>query len=205
MSRQLHLLLFLGFLTGLFGCAPTPDNIPHDAKRSWSLKSDFTWTWSHNLTHGCVAWMAKSEWANVQVLVDSQCEGDRDLGYLEGKGLGYFSVTDYLLFMGFWPWVSEMDRLEFNDEGMLTDYIHPCPFSLPQSQIEEMLVVVKEALAGDLTEGERRMLNRVYERLAATDGAALSSSQFGCTDESLDSEKRASAAEVDPWVPIQSK
>ena len=208
MPRLIALLLFLVLSTGLFGCVRTPESIPRDAERSWSLKSDFIWTWSDNLTHGCVVWMAKSDWADVQILVETQCEGRRVEGYLEGKGLGYFSGTDYLLFRGYWPWTSKMwsDMLQFDDEGMLTgDNIHPCPFSLSQDQIDKMRVVVKEALAKTLTKGERRMLNRVDERLAATDGAALSSSQAGCTDQPLDLAKRASAVDVDPWAPSRSE
>lgn len=202
MIKNLHSFLLLALCAGAFGCAP-PADIPRDAEQHWSLKDGYFWTWINRVEHGCVAWMAEPEWANVQVLVESQCEGQRELGYLEGKGLGYTSFLDYFLFRGYWPWTSEMwfDRLEFDDEGMLSDSnIYHCPYLLLPDQIDEMRLVVIEALSEATTDGERRMLNRVEERLAAIDGAALSISQSGCTDQPLDPMERTSADKVDPWV-----
>ena len=204
MMKFLPPLFFLALLAGPLGCSPAPPaDIPRDAKAHWSLKGGDYWTWIYRVENGCVAWMAKPDWADVQVVVESRCEGQRELGYLEGKGLGYSSVSDYLHFRGYWPWTSKMwsDMLEFDDEGMLAGgNIHPCPYALTQDQIEAMRVVAAEALSAATTDGERRMLTRVVERLAATNGQALSSSQFGCTDRPLDPTKRATAKEVDPWT-----
>lgn len=203
MIKNSHPLLILAISAGLIGCTPTTSDIPRDASRIWSLKSDFTWSWSRNFEHGCVAWSAKEAWASVFVLVNSQCEGRGDPGFLNGKkGLSYISVQDHLVFRGYWPWTSKMwsDMLEFDDEGMLTGgNIHPCPYTLTQDQIEAMRVVATEALSAATTDGERRLLSRVMERLAVTNGEALSSSQQGCTDEPLDPTERASVDEVDPW------
>ena len=196
-------LLYLAICAGLAGCAPIPSDVPSDASRSWSLKSEFTWSWSMNLEHGCVAWLAKEAWASVFVLVDSQCEVRGNSGFLDGKkGLSYISFEDSLVFRGWWPWTQEMwsDMLVFDDEGMLTGgNVHPCPHTLTENQIESMRLVAIEALNVAATDGERRMLDRTVERLAATNGQELSSSQAGCTDKPLDPTQRASAKEVDPW------
>lgn len=141
---------------------------------------------------------------SVFVLVESQCEGRGDPGFLKGKkGLSYTSIEDHLVFRGYWPWTSKMwaDMLEFDDEGMLTGgNTHPCPQSLSQDQIEAMRVVATEALSSANTDGERRVLTRIFERLTSTDGEALSSSQSGCTDKPLDPTELASVEEVDPWL-----
>ncbi len=203
MNKKLYPLLCLALYAGLFACAPAPSDIPRDASRSWSLKSDFTWTWSADFEHGCVAWLAKAEWAHVFLFVDSQCAGRDEPGFLEGKkGLSYSSTSDHLSFVGYWSWTSEMwsDMLEFDEEGMLSGgNIHPCPYSLSQNQIDEIRIVATEALSTATTDGERRMLTRINDRLALTNGEALSSSQSGCTDESLDPNELASAEKVNPW------
>lgn len=169
---------------GLTSCAPPPPaGVPRGAHAEWSLKGDWTWTWEHTLTSGCVTWMAKDRWADVQLVLDSRCEGQRGDGYLDGRGISYFSSSDFLVFHGFWPWTQEeyFDLIEYDSEGM-TSHIRPCPHSLAREQLDQLRALAQAALDAATTDGERRMLTRVGERLAATDGTALASGQGGCTD-----------------------
>lgn len=184
--------LILLLLCGLAGCAPT--GIPGGAAAHWELKGGFYWTWTRNFEHGCAAWMAKDSWADVQLLVDSKCEGARERSWLAGRGLSYLSFEDRLTFMGYWPWSDEAysELMEFDDQGMFRG-VRPCPYSLSADQIAEMRIVAREALAESQTEGEKRVLARVAQRLAALRGAKLASSQGGCTDHD------ASGKEIDAW------
>ena len=187
-------MLFLAF--GLFGCAPAgvPAGIPPDASVHWSLKGNFSWTWARNLRHGCAAWMAKDSWADVQLLVDVQCGSGREEKYLPGRGLSYFSSSDHLTFSGYWPWSQDgYSKLMVFDEAGMVSHILPCPHSLSADQIDRMRIVAREALASAQTDGERRILTRVQQRLAVLDGAKLASSQAGCTDYD------ASLERVDVW------
>lgn len=169
---------------GLASCAPAPPvGIPRGAHAAWSLKGDWTWTWTRTLPSGCVAWMAKDRWASVQLALDSRCEEERDEGRLDGRGVSYFSSSDFLVFYGYWPWTQEEyhSLIEYDAEGM-TSHIRPCPHSLAPEQLHELRALAQGALDAATTDGERRMLTRIAERLAATDGAALASGQSGCTD-----------------------
>lgn len=203
MTKKLHSLLFLALCVGLIGCAPSaPPDIPRDASRHWSLKGSFYWTWSDDLENGCVAWMADDSYAHLFAFVDSRCEGRLEPTFRKGKkGLSYTSFSDYLIFLGYWPWTAEIyhDLLNFDDEGMLTESL-PCPYSLPQEEIDALRAVVAEALLQDLTDGERRMFARVDERLSETNGSALDSSQTGCTDLPPNQTGFVSREKVDPWV-----
>lgn len=183
----------------LSGCSPP--GIPFGASVHWDLKSGFYWTWTRRLEHGCTTWMAKDHWANVQLILDSPCEGERANGYLDGQGLTYFSVSDYLAFRGYWPWTQEeyFNLMVFDDAGMISD-IRPCPHALSPEQLDALEVLAHEALREAKTDGEIRVLARVAERLAVTDGAALASGQEGCTDMPPDWHG-ASIQRQDPWVP----
>jgi hypothetical protein len=169
---------------GLACCAPRPpDGIPNGAKAEWSLKGDWTWTWERRLNSGCVAWMASDRWASVQLVVDSQCEGQRGEGYLDGSGVTYSSFNDHLIFRGYWLWTQEeySDLMVFDDDGMIIDIL-PCPHVLSPEQIAVLRVTAQEAHDQATTDPEKRILARVDERLAVTNGAALSSGQAGCSD-----------------------
>ena len=168
----------------LISCAPpAPAGVPRGAHAAWSLKGDWTWTWKRALGEGCVAWMAKDSWADVQLILDSRCEGERGEGLLDGRGISYFSSSDFLVFHEFWPWSQEEyhDLIEYDGEGM-TRHIGPCPHSLEPEKLDQLRALAQAALDAATTDGERRMLTRVVERLAATDGTALASGQSGCTD-----------------------
>lgn len=168
----------------LTSCAPpAPAGVPRGAHAAWSLKGNWTWTWTQALDSGCVAWIAKDRWAVVQLILDSRCEGDRGEGLWDGRGISYFSSSDFLVFHEFWPWSQEQyfDLIEYDSEGM-TSHIRPCPHSLAPGELIQLRTLAQTALDAATTEGERRMLTRVVERLAATDGTALASGQGGCTD-----------------------
>lgn len=198
---KLLVAIVVPFLVGgLSGCAPA--GIPAGASRHWDLKSSFYWTWTRSSDHGCSAWMAKDSWATVQLIVESECEGRRDLGYLEGRGVSYSSVSDFLVFKDYWPWTQHEyhNLIVYDSEGM-TSEIRPCPHVLPPEQISALRVLAQEALAEATTDAERRVLARVDERLAATDGAALASGQEGCTDLPPDRYGASSQREEqDPWT-----
>jgi len=183
----------------LASCAP--QDIPRDAERSWSLKGDFIWRWSRNVEQGCVAWSAKESYAVVFVLVDAQCGGPRDPGFLDDKiGVKYESYSDQLLFIGYSSWKPDSMRDIVRDEdGKSLRWLERCPYSLSQSQIDAIRVVVTDVLGLTLTDGERRMLHRVDKRLAETDGSALRVSYLGCVDVVNDRERNESGLKVDPW------
>jgi hypothetical protein len=168
---------------GLGCCAPArPPGVPNGADAEWSLKGDWAWSWERTLHSGCAAWRAKDSYAHVQLVVDVQCEGQR-LGYLTGRGISYLSFSDHIVFNGYWPWTQEeyFNLMVFDSEGMISD-IRPCPHVLSAEDLGELRVITQEALAAATTEGERRVLTRIDERLAVTNGAALASGQSGCTD-----------------------
>ena len=59
----------------------------------------------------------------------------------------------------------------------------PCPASLSKSQIADLRLLVPEALARAVTDGEKAVLRRLNERLALANGAALTTDASGwCND-----------------------
>lgn len=186
-------LLALLIICGLSGCAPA--GIPAGATPHWELKGGRYWTWVRPLEGGCAAWTAKQDWASVQLRVRSKCKSGPTNGYLEGQGLSYLSFEDELVFSGYWPWSQEehFKLLVFDEAGMLKDVL-PCPYSLSAQQIDAMRVVAREAVADARTDSERRVLNRVAQRLAMLGGGNLASGQSGCSD-------RDDAVEsIDVWI-----
>ena len=154
------------------------------------MKDNYVWKWTQSLPSGCVAWMAKADWAAVELSVDRrQCE--------DGPGLAYDTIEDYLLFRNYWPWPLDQPFVTFDSHGMVKDFL-PCPHALTEKQIGAMRAVAHEALASAATEPERRTLGRIDERLAATRGAALASRQSGCADLSLSGADEP--AHVDRWT-----
>lgn len=193
MSGVSRTLAFLVACLILTSCAPQrPSGVPKEAEAAWSLKGDWTWTWKRALSSGCVAWMAKDSWASVQLVVDSNCEDKRGDGYLDGRGISYFSFQDYLVFRACWPWTPQdwSDLIVFDDEGMISNILE-CPHVLSKEHIIELRLIAAQALAKATTDAEKRLLARIDQRLAATDGGALSSGQAGCRssrDKSSDSQ-----------------
>jgi hypothetical protein len=172
-------LLVMTVCIALACCAPaSPEGIPNDARAEWSLKSDWVWRWTPTLQSGCVAWRAKESWASVRLSTDAQeCEA--------GPYLSYFTSSDRLVFRDYWPNDDEPGTFFFDGEGMISG-IRPCSHSISPEQLAALRTVVREALAQATTNGERRTLRRIDQRLEATNGAALASAQFGCTDGSLE-------------------
>lgn len=156
-------------------------------------------TWTRRLEGGCAAWMAKEAWANFQLLTDLQCE-EWEPTRIGGRGVIYPSVADHLIFLGYWSWSQGeyFDLIEFDNEGAISE-IRPCPHALSQLEIDAMHTLVREALDGATTDAEKRVLARVDERLAATDGAALASGQMGCTD-LRPNWHRIALPRADPWT-----
>lgn len=108
---------------------------------------------------------------------------------------------DHLVFMGYWTWTPEeyFGLIEFDSEGMISR-IRPCPHSLTPEQLNELRTLGGEALDAATTDAERRVLTRIGERLAATNGTALASGQQGCTDMPPDWHQGAIQRQ-DPWTP----
>lgn len=187
--------------SALSNCAPpAPKGIPTDASSHWELKSGSYWTWTRKFAHGCSAWMAKDEWASVQILTDSQCEGTRETSYLAGSGVSYLSLEDHLTFRGYWPWTDEEYRklILFDEKGMISEVL-PCPNSLSPTQMAELRRAAQEATATAQTTEERQMLIRIQQRLEATDGTNLASSQGGCTDLPPNRDARGQRQRQDAW------
>lgn len=138
-------------------------------------------------------------WVSVQVLVDRRCNNGREKGFFDGKGLTYFSPEDHLTFKGYWPWTSDIyDKLIiFNKDGNVKTVL-PCPHVISAKQVSAMQIVVNDAMMGDNTDSEKRVLSRISARLASVSSVELSSSQAGCTDEPKSSEGRKT--QTDPWT-----
>ena len=186
--------LFLPLLVcGLSACTPVdkPSGVPANATAHWGLKGGFHWTWVQELERGCAKWMATDGWAAVTIIVDEKCDAGRESDPTVGRGVSYFSVEGHLTFIGYWPWSQEeyLDLIEFDEHGMVVN-VRPCPYSLGAQQIDELAVVAQQAFADSETDGERRLLTHVRQRLAALDGASLASGQSGCTDYDASVERR---------------
>jgi len=179
-------LALLVLIVGISSCAP--NGVPAGASVELTLKSGFVWHWKRTLHSGCASWMATERWASVRLSVDrARCEG--------APGLSYLAGADYLYFQNYWPWPQDQLRnmVIFDSHGMVVG-MRPCPHSLSTEQLASLRVVTRQALAQATTEEERRTLRRIDQRLAATNGAALTSSQLGCTDDGAPNPR------VDPWT-----
>ena len=181
MSSGRVLILAAFCMMSLAGCAPA--NVPSTASPHWSLKDGFYWTWSRPAVGGCVSWLATKEWASVQATLDIPCEKFERGGGAHQRGLYYFTVLDDIDFKGYWPWSAEIcsQQIVYDNKGMIAEIL-PCPYRLSDDQIEELMTFIGEPQAKAFTDGEKRTLSRIKERLGQVKGDALSSSQFGCTD-----------------------
>ncbi|WP_108810269.1 hypothetical protein [Sphingorhabdus sp. Alg231-15] len=197
-KKTIRIMIILSSV-GLVSCAPT--KIPWNASPDWSLKNGIIYTWDQSVGDSCVAWMANEDWVSVRVLVDSQCKGSNAADSDKSRGLEYSSTFDEMLFHGYWPWTADLfdDLIVFDDKGSWVETL-PCPNSLSQQQIKEMQAVVKDALGNTKTNGEKRVLNRISERLAVTDGSKLASSQFGCKHDPFDPSEGQRMARENPWI-----
>ncbi len=193
-------MALLALCVGLASCAPPLPGVPAGASTSFDwYNGHFTYAWHRVLRTGCVAWKATENWADVQLIVGSRCEGRGEERRLDGRGVGYFSSSDFLVFRGYWPWTQDeySNLIEFDNRGMVSR-IRPCPHSLSLEQVNELRALAQEALDAATTGAERRMMTRVSERLAETNGATLASGQEGCTDLPPDW-YRGSYPQRNPW------
>lgn len=176
----------------LASCA-TPPGVPRGASVGFDHLEGPVWSWRRTLEHGCADWSATQQWAVTQLSVDrAKCEG--------GPGLSYQTGVDYLVFQNYAPLLQgELTaRLTFDSQGQAA--WRQCPFSLSSAQLQALRTIAHEALARATTDAERRTFTRIDELLAATDGAALVSGQFGCTDEMAQTNQRLGVSpRVDTW------
>jgi hypothetical protein len=138
--------------------------------------------------------MANDSWANVQLLLESQCEGDRARGYLPGRGVIYSNQDDFLIFRAYWPWsdTDHGDRMVFDAKGMMSGVL-PCGRSITAQETGEIRMLARKALAAAETDRERRMLARAVQRLDSLKGSTLASGGSGCTDYDV------ADARIDVW------
>lgn len=201
MFRRSKSFVLMTVLTALPCCAPAPPaGIPNGADAEQTLKGGWIWRWERTLQLGCAAWIAKESWANVRLVVDSGCKELHREGSADVRGVSYSSVSDHLIFQGYWPWKEgdHFDLMVFDDAGMISD-IHSCPHAISPEQIDALRSIAQEALAEAETDAERRVLTRIDGRLAATNGAALASGQAGCTD-LPPGWGRTPVQRTDPWT-----
>lgn len=205
MARRLVLMFLIASFGALAGCAPA--GVPWGATRHFELTGGgFYWTWQTPVEGGCVGWATVQTSVSVQISVASPCPPDPWRGNVDGKALFYASFSDHLVFHGYWPWTSEIYSRQFvyDEKGRLVRVL-PCPNSLTPTQLSEMRLVVRRALLARGSNRERRVLARIAERLAATNGTALSSGQLGCTDEPLGEVRPRQQSPVDPWEAIDGE
>jgi hypothetical protein len=169
---------YIALVVTLVGCE-RPTGVPSNASSSYDwYNNHFTYEWRSRSQAGCASWMATASYAVVELSVDpTDCEN--------GPGLSYFTVLDFLVFQGYWPWPINQPTVTLDSNGMINGVL-PCPHSLTTEQIAEIRAVVREVSDQATTDGERRTLMRVDELLSQTNGEALSSHQTGCTDMPVD-------------------
>lgn len=184
-AKNLGRIILIIVSAGLSGCAPS--SIPSGASVHWGVEGGLYWTWTQKLKHGCAAWMAVESWANVQLLVDSQCDGKGHTDLNAERGLSYLSAEDHLTFQGYWPWTENdhFQRIIYDRKGMISS-VRPCGYLLSENQISGMRIVTREAYNHALTNEEKRVLARIDQRLSALGNKALASGQGGCTDLPID-------------------
>ena len=191
MFRNLLPLLLLVLCVGVASCAPSA--IPGSASTHWDREWGPYWTWTRRFEHGCVEWTATDRWAlvDLQIGSPSQCETTGEgLPPVRGAGISYASHSDEVIFRG---WQLH-DRMEMDGGG------DPCPFQISEAQIAELRRVEREALALTETEGERRVLSRIEERLRVN-GITLTTHRDGGCSDLTETERAAGPLRVaqDPW------
>ncbi|WP_334161172.1 hypothetical protein [Phenylobacterium sp.] len=137
-----------------------PPAVPKGANAEFDFKSGTTWRWRRPLPSGCARWMASEDWADVNLSSDRNCA--------QTLGVSYFTSADHLVF-----------RWHTSGSGGG----RPCPGAIAPEQIVEFRALAAQALALSETAAEKAVLRRMDERLAVTDGAALTTDASGyCND-----------------------
>lgn len=194
MKRALPILALA--MVAITGCAPA--DVPRQADTNWSVIDGWSWTWQRSTDGACITWLATEDWADARLFPAEDC-ADRG-GQQSQPSVGYFSVTDEVVFRGYWPWSAEIHRdlIVFDNQGMI-DHVLPCPYQLEQTQIAELRQAAVAIREVSRTDGELRMLDRMIAHLDAVDGEALSVMQWGCSHHFSDPNARSGRARIDPW------
>jgi len=166
--------------------ACAPDSVPKDASHEWDFIDGSVWYWGDKLASGCTSWMVSERWVSVYLVTTSDCDASRQPYQIRGEKVGYADYADVLEFSKYGPWSNEIwDELAvFDDQGKFLGF-KPCPHTLTPEDISNMTSLAKQASAIATTDGEKKTMERVKERLEVVDLSALSSEQFGCTDAPL--------------------
>lgn len=151
-------IAILSSVLGLTACG-APPGVPADAAFEFGKESQ--WTWQRSVGAACADWGATEDYASV-LLYSSQCEIGPHVWYLTG--------TDSVAFNGYWRGPSEVAAQPRCDVGV------------SPAQIAELRRLVETLLTQDITDAEARVLRRVDQRLAATNGAALTEALGGCAE-----------------------
>jgi len=178
------LLLALAACVTMTACAP--DSVPKDASHEWDFINGSVWYWGDKLASGCTSWMASERWVSVYLVIDSDCDASRQPYQIEGEKVGYADYADVLEFSNYGPWSFEIreELAVFDDQGKFLGF-KPCPHTVTPEDISNMTSLAMQASAIATTDGEKKIMERVKERFDVVDINALSSEQFGCTDDPL--------------------
>lgn len=142
---------------------PRPKHVPKDAAATYEWKaSGMHWRWGRVFPHGSVKWSATDSYASVSLS-------------LGRNALTYLTFEDAVVFDRGNPIAG---RLPPSIGG------EPCSFSVSVAEVSNFRRLVSEALAHAETKGEAAVLSRINNRLAVTDGEALTSysNGQGCSD-----------------------
>lgn len=171
-------LLFLGpffiypsVVPTLAPVLPRPDHVPKDATATYEWKaSGMHWAWRRVLPHGSAKWSATDTYAHVTLA-------------LEGNAIRYFTSSDYVVFDTGTAILGRSSPIMGGE---------PCPIRVSGVELALFRQLASEALVQAETKGERAILRRIADRLAAADGDALTSNTNGdgCADLTLDEWKR---------------
>jgi len=199
--RNLIEICLVTALFSLSACTPRPSDVPKDAQRNSDIINGTFWSWTRNIENGCAAWMAKKEWAGVIISTNTPCPEDYREGKLGGEGLSYFTVSEHIVFEGYWPWSPEIrsSLYVYDSAGNFIEKL-PCPYALSPKQYDVLDTAVKSALEKAVTDGEKRILNRVDERLSNIKDKPYSTNQSGCGDGPERWSKEEALARKDYWT-----
>ena len=187
--------ILLASLLGLTSCAPP--GVPPDASIRFHAIEGFYWIWTQELKHGCTSWMAKENWATVDLRVEAKCNEEVGALASKGRGVSYSTPNDYLIFQGYWPWsIDDYDQQIISDSKSEVKAVRSCGYQPSAKQLMDLRIVGQEALDRAQTHGERRVLARIKERLANIGIGPLSISQEGCIDLPLEGRR---PPPIDVW------
>jgi len=166
--------------------ACTPKGVPKDASYEFDILEGSVWYWGDKLESGCTDFMALNDFVSVLLETDPECSSDTRGKVTDVTRVSYATFSDELQFQGYGPWSNDIrdDLAVFNDQGDFLGF-KPCPHTLTPKDISDLTSLSAEAAKVATTDDERKIMERVKERLEVVDLSALSSEQFGCTDAPL--------------------